>query len=123
MMSQPSMISMMFEASRRVLYLTTSTSGFSALTCSSAESTFATPTRSVVWITWRCRFETSTTSSSTMPSVPTPAAARESGAAARGRGVERGRRAEAAGAEQQYLRVEQLLLPLDADLREQKVAR
>src|SRR3954447_3892760 len=37
--------------------------------------------------------------------------------------VERGRRAEAAGAEQQYLRVEQLLLPLDADLREQKVAR
>ena len=41
-----------------------------------------------------------------------------------GRGeVERGRRAEAAGAEQQHLGVEQLLLALDADLGEQEVAR
>ncbi len=41
-----------------------------------------------------------------------------------GRGeVERGRRAEAAGAEQQHLGVEQLELALDADLREQDVAR
>ena len=34
----------------------------------------------VLWITWRCRLERSTTSSSTMPSVPTPAAARYSAA-------------------------------------------
>ena len=41
-----------------------------------------------------------------------------------GRGqVERGRRAEPAGAEQQHLRVEQLLLALDADLGDQQVAR
>ena len=72
------MISMMFEASIRTGYLTTFTSGFSALIDSSAESTFGTPTRSVVWITWRCRFDRSTTSSSTIPSVPTPAAARYS---------------------------------------------
>jgi hypothetical protein len=43
-----------------------------------------------------------------MPSVPTP-----------GRGqVERGRRAEPARAEQQHLRVEQLHLPLEPDLRD-----
>jgi hypothetical protein len=47
-----------------------------ALIDSSAESTFATPMRSVVWMTWRWRLERSTSSSSTMPSVPTPAAAR-----------------------------------------------
>jgi len=34
------------------------------------------PMRSVVWMTWRCRLERSTSSSSTTPSVPTPAAAR-----------------------------------------------
>src|SRR3954452_24383579 len=132
MMSQPSTISMMFEASRRILYLTTSTSGFSALICSSAESTFGTPMRSVVWMTWRWRFETSTTSSSTMPSVPTPAAARQSAvgeprppapASAARRGGGRGGGAETAGAEQQHLGVEQLLLALDADLGQQEVAR
>ena len=37
--------------------------------------------------------------------------------------VQRGRRAEPAGAEQQHLRVEQLLLALDADLGQQQVAR
>ena len=36
--------------------------------------------------------------------------------------VERGRRAEPAGAEQEHLRVEQLLLALLADLGEQQVA-
>ena len=36
--------------------------------------------------------------------------------------VERGRRAEPAGTEQQHLRVEQLLLALDADLGQQQVA-
>ena len=40
-----------------------------------------------------------------------------------GRGeVQRGRRAEAAGAEQQHLGVEQLLLALEPDLGEQQVA-
>jgi hypothetical protein len=28
------------------------------------------------WMIWRCRFDSSTVSNSTMPSVPTPAAAR-----------------------------------------------
>ena len=41
-----------------------------------AEAVFAMPIRSVLWITWRCRLEASTTSSSTRPIVPTPAAAR-----------------------------------------------
>ena len=40
-----------------------------------------------------------------------------------GREVQRGRRAEPAGAEQQHLRVEQLLLALGADLGDQHVAR
>src|SRR5215211_1838674 len=94
------MISMTFEASRRVLYLTTSTSGLIALTDSSAESTLATPMRSVVWMTWRWRFERSTSSSSTMPSVPTPAAA-----------------------EQQHLGLQQPGLALEADLGHEQVAR
>ena len=72
------MISMMFEASMRVWYLTTFTSGFSAWIDCSAESTLGMPMRSVEWITWRCRLERSTSSSSTIPSVPTPAAARYS---------------------------------------------
>ena len=41
-----------------------------------AEVVFGIPIRSVLWITWRCRLEASTTSSSTRPIVPTPAAAR-----------------------------------------------
>jgi hypothetical protein len=41
-----------------------------------AESTFFVPMRSVVWMIWRWRFERSTTSKSTIPIVPTPAAAR-----------------------------------------------
>ena len=72
------MISMMLEASRRVLYLTTFTSGLMPLMAISAESTFGVPIRSVVWMTWRWRLERSTSSSSTTPSVPTPAAARYS---------------------------------------------
>ncbi len=72
------MISMMFEASRRVSYLTTLTSGLIAFIDSCAESTFGTPIRSVVWMTWRWRLERSTTSSSTIPIVPMPAAARYS---------------------------------------------
>src|SRR3954469_22612867 len=118
------MISMMFEASRRVSYFTTSTPGFRSLIARSAESTLAVPTPSVLWITWRWRFETSTTSSSTRPIVPTPAAAADEPyrPAARAREVERRRRAEPSGAEQQHLRVEQLELALHADLRQQDVA-
>ena len=41
-----------------------------------ALSTLGMPIRSVECRIWRCRFEVSTTSSSTIPSVPTPAAAR-----------------------------------------------
>jgi hypothetical protein len=104
---------MMFDASRRSVCLTTSTSGLSALIAISAESTFGTPTRSVVWMTWRWRFETSTTSSSTIPSVPTPAAARY-------RAVGEPR---PPAPRQEDLRVEQLLLPLLADLGQQEVAR
>src|SRR3954447_26394710 len=117
------MISMMFEASRRVLYLTTFTSGLMPLMAISAESTFGVPIRSVVWMTWRWRLLRSTSSSSTTPSVPTPAAARKSALAdppeppraARG-GGERGGRAESAGTEEQDLGVEQLGLALEPDL-------
>src|SRR3954468_1604021 len=118
------MIRMTLDASRRSLYLTTSTSGLIAFIDSSAESTLCTPTRSVVWMTWRWRLERSTASSSTSPSVPTPAAARGPGRAAPGRGrVEGHGRAEPAGAEQQHLALEQLELPLEADLGHEQVAR
>ena len=51
-------------------------SGLRALIERFADSTLRSPTRSVVWMIWRCRLLTSTTSKSTMPIVPTPAAAR-----------------------------------------------
>src|SRR3954447_466306 len=114
------MISMMLEASMRVWYLTTFTSGLIALIACSAESTFGTPMRSVVWMTWRCRLERSTASSSTMPSVPTPAAAGRPPAGA-GEG-ERGGRAEPAGSEQQHLGLEQLGLAVEPDLGHEQVA-
>ena len=41
-----------------------------------AESTFFIPTRAVVCRICRCRFDSSTVSPSTIPSVPTPAPAR-----------------------------------------------
>ena len=37
--------------------------------------TFGAPISGVAWMTWRCRFDSETVSSSTMPSVPTPAPA------------------------------------------------
>ena len=49
---------------------------------SAAESTFFLPISFVVWITCRCRLDRSTTSASTIPIVPTPAAARYSAAGA-----------------------------------------
>ena len=54
----------------------TSTSGLSWLIATFADCDFGIPTRSVLWITWRWRFDSSTTSSSTIPIVPMPAAAR-----------------------------------------------
>ena len=70
------MISMMLSASSRTGYFSTFTSGLISWIAISAESTFGTPMRSFEWATWRWRLERSTTSLSTMPSVPTPAAAR-----------------------------------------------
>ena len=70
------MISMMLSAPSRTGYFSTFTSGLISWIEISAESTFGTPMRSFECATWRCRLERSTTSLSTMPSVPTPAAAR-----------------------------------------------
>jgi hypothetical protein len=41
-----------------------------------ALSVFDAPISGVPWITWRCKFDSATTSSSMTPSVPTPAAAK-----------------------------------------------
>lgn len=60
----------------RVRCFTTFTSGFMFVSVFSALSTFGIPTRSVAWRIWRWRFDASTTSSSIMPMVPTPAEAR-----------------------------------------------
>src|SRR5688500_9089583 len=43
---------------------------------SRALSAFERPTSDCPWMIWRCRLDSSTVSNSTMPSVPTPAAAR-----------------------------------------------
>src|SRR5215207_4704876 len=89
------MISMMFDASSRTGYLTTSTSGLSALIVAWAESTFGVP---IVVVDDAER--------------PHP-----------GRGeVERRRSAQPAGAEQQHLRVEQLGLAVGPHLGQQDVA-
>ena len=70
----------MLSADSRVSYVTTSTSGFNDTSVFFAESTLRSPTRSRLWRIWRCRLEASTSSMSTMPIVPTPAAARYSAA-------------------------------------------
>src|SRR6516165_9190245 len=54
----------------------TVTSGLISLIVSMAETALDLPTSEVPWMTWRCRLDSSTTSKSTTPSVPTPAAAR-----------------------------------------------
>ena len=102
----------MFEASRRVSYLTTFTSGLSALIVSSAESTFghADAVGGVDDLALQV---------GDVDHVVVDDAER---ADARRGEVERGRRAEPAGAEQQHLGVEQLLLALGADLGQQQVA-
>ena len=88
------------------------TSGFRALIVLRADSTFRSPIRSFVWRICRCRFDRSTTSKSTIPIVPTPAAARYRAAG----------RAETAGADEQRLRAEQPRLAGRADLGDQEMA-
>ena len=66
----------MFSEVRRSLYATTSTSGLSASIVRFADSTFGSPSESVEWTICRCKFDSSTTSASTIPMRPTPAAAR-----------------------------------------------
>ena len=50
----------------------TCTSGLIAVAAAAAETTLGTPIRSVVWATWRCRLDKSTTSSSTRRSCRSP---------------------------------------------------
>src|SRR5438270_498897 len=54
----------------------TFTKGLMPRTVSSADSSLRRPTSAVEWMICRCRLVKSTTSKSTIPSVPTPAAAR-----------------------------------------------
>ena len=54
----------------------TFTYGLTSAMESRADSAFGLPTSETPWMIWRCRFDSSTVSKSTMPSVPTPAAAR-----------------------------------------------
>jgi hypothetical protein len=61
-------------------WATTVTSGLSPSIVARADSVFFCPTRAVEWMIWRWRFDMSTTSKSTIPIVPTPAAARYSAA-------------------------------------------
>ena len=97
----------------RTWYLTTFTSGLSAWIVSSAESTLgdADPVGRVDHLALEVGEVDDVV-------VDDP----ERADAGRGE-VQRGRRAETAGAEQQDLGVEQLLLALDADLGDQQVAR
>src|SRR5437867_621916 len=60
----------------RVSYSSTCTCGLTSRIRSRADSSFGRPTSLVPCSTCRWRFDTSTTSKSTSPSVPTPAAAR-----------------------------------------------
>src|SRR5215218_2118513 len=62
--------------SSRVSCRRTSISGLISLMESRALSAFDRPTSDCPWMIWRCRLDSSTVSNSTMPSVPTPAAAR-----------------------------------------------
>src|SRR4051794_2304874 len=62
--------------SSRVSCRRTSTSGLISLIESRALSAFDRPTSDWPWMIWRCRLDSSTTSNSTIPRVPTPAAAR-----------------------------------------------
>ena len=107
------MISMMFDASRRVLYLTTFDVGVDRLDrlLRGVHLGDADPVGRVDDLALEVR---------EVDDVVVDDAER---ADAGGGEVERGRRAEAAGAEQQHLGVEQLELALEADLGHEQVAR
>ena len=95
------MMSMMLEASRRTGYLTTFTSGLSAAMAASAESTFGVPIAVG-------RVDDLALQVGEVDVVVVDDAER----ADAGRGeVQRGRRAQAAGAEQEHLAVEQRAWP------------
>src|SRR6186997_3739 len=72
------MISSAFSLVSRVSYPSTCTCGFMSLSRSRADSSFGRPTSFEPCTICRCRFVTSTTSKSTSPIVPTPAAVRYS---------------------------------------------
>mmetsp|Transcript_19680 Transcript_19680/g.39148 ORF Transcript_19680/g.39148 Transcript_19680/m.39148 type:complete len:223 (-) Transcript_19680:99-767(-) len=61
-------------------YVNTSTLGFTSPILAAADAHLLAPIEPVPWMIWRCRFDSSTVSASTMPTVPTPAAARYSSA-------------------------------------------
>ena len=69
-------ISMALSESTLTSCSTTLTSGLISRMLSRADSALGRPTSDWPWMTWRCRLDSSTTSKSMMPSVPTPAAAR-----------------------------------------------
>ena len=79
---------------------------------SRADSAFGRPTSDWPWMIWRCRLDSSTTSKSMMPSVPTPAAAGRAARASR-----------AAGPHDQDLRVLDSFLPGHPDVWDDQVAR
>ena len=70
------MMPRIFSAVMFIWYVLIATSGLSAASVSRPDSTFGLPMPAVVWRIWRWRFDRSTTSPSTSPIVPTPAAAR-----------------------------------------------
>src|SRR5690349_11477887 len=67
---------MALSALRRELCAAKRTCGLSACTRSAAVSALRRPMSGVVWMIWRCRLDSDTSSSSTTPSSPMPAAAR-----------------------------------------------
>src|SRR3954449_10301249 len=76
MRSYSAKISSTFSLSSRVSCSRTSTSGLISLIESRALSALDRPMSDTPWMIWRCRLDSSTVSNSTMPRVPTPAAAR-----------------------------------------------
>jgi hypothetical protein len=105
-------ISITLVESSRSSWSTTSMSGLISCTDACALSALDRPMSLWPWMTWRCRLLSSTTSKSTMPSVPTPG----------GREVHQRRAAEAARADGEHLGVLQALLPVHRDVGDDQVA-
>ena len=93
------------------MYGSICTSGLMARADMAADCAFGSPIRSVVWAIWRCRLDSSNRSWSTMPMR----------ADAGRRQIQRERRAEAAGADDQHARGLQLRLADAADVLQQDV--